>query len=152
MKSQRTSPRLGAILSLLGGALVIYGVFFLPMVFGHGGGEFTPTSEWTVVKVYFLYFLYVPVVAVLLALPLLSLLLVLGTSAASLFRELSPRMVTWRRIAAIAGLIIQGTGGFVGAVLYSFSFNLGAGFWLVLLGFLVMIVGTFLNAPRPVSH
>jgi len=28
-------------------------------------------------------------------------------------------------------------------VIYSFSFNLGAGFLLVLLGFIVMTVGTF---------
>jgi hypothetical protein len=48
IQSQRSSSRIGAILSLLGGALVIYGVFFLPMVFGNGGGSFTPTSEWEV--------------------------------------------------------------------------------------------------------
>jgi len=89
--------------------------------------------------------------AVLLTLPLLSVLFVLGTSAASFFRELSPRMVTWRRIAAIASLIIQGLVGFVGATFYSFSLppHFGAGFWLVLLGFMVMIVDTFLNSPRP---
>jgi len=66
-------------------------------------------------------------------------------------RELSPRMVTWRRIAALAGLITQGLVGFVGATFYSFSLppHFGAGFWLVLLGFMVMIVDTFLNSPRP---
>jgi len=145
MQLSRSSARLGAILSLLGGALVIYGVFFLPMVFGNGGGDFTPTSEWTVVTVYFQY--ASPVAAVLLTLPLLSMLLVGGASAASLFRELSPGMVTWKRRAALAGLLIQAVLGSLMAVVYSFSFSFGAGFWLVLLGFVVMMVGTFLNSP-----
>ncbi len=38
MYSQRLSSLIGTILSLLGGALVFYSVFFLPMVFGSGGG------------------------------------------------------------------------------------------------------------------
>ena len=141
MQSQRLSARIGAILSLLGGALVIYGVFFLPMVFGYGGGSATPHSEWDVGNDSSL------VGVVLVALSLLSVLFVLGTSAASFFRRLSPGMVTWRRIIAIAGLIIQGPVAFVGAVLYTFSFppQLGAGYWLVLLGFMIMTVGTFLT-------
>jgi hypothetical protein len=148
MQSQRSSSRIGAILSFLGGALVIFSWFFLPMVFGSGGGSFTPTSEWTVVNFYFQYFN--KAAAVLLTLPLLSVLFVLGTSAASFFRELSPRMVTWRRIAAITGLLIQGLLGFVLSVIYTFSFppTFGAGFWLVLLGFFIISVGTFLNVPR----
>jgi hypothetical protein len=138
MPSQRSSTRLGAILSLLGGALVIYGVFFLPIVYGNGGGNGSiPVSEWTVAG-----FLG-PTGMVLLALPLLSVLFVLATSAASLFGELSTRMVAWRRITALAGLFIQGSVGLGGAVFYSFSFNVGPGFWLVLLGFIVMSVGTF---------
>src|SRR5260370_41607733 len=49
MQSQRSSSRLGAILSLLGGALVIFGVFCLPIVYGNGGGNGgIPVSEWTV--------------------------------------------------------------------------------------------------------
>ena len=140
MPSQRSSSRLGAILSLLGGALVIFGVFFLPIVYGNGGGNGSiPVSEWTVAGFLGLAGM------VLLALPLLSVLFVFGTSAASLFGEPSPRMVTRRRIAALAGLIIQGPVGFGGAVFYSFSFNVGPGFWLALLGFVVMTAGTFLN-------
>ena len=140
MQSQRSSSRLGAILSLLGGALVIFGVVFLPIVYGNGGGNGSiPVSEWTVAGFLGLAGM------VLLALPLLSVLFVFGTSVASLFGELSPRMVTRRRIAALAGLIIQGPVGFGGAVFYSFSFNIGPGFWLVLLGFVVMTAGTFLN-------
>ena len=139
MQSQRLSARFGAILSLLGCALVIFGVFFLPMVFGHGGGSLEPTSEWTVAIAFSL------AGVVLLALPLLSVLFVLGTSAASFFQELSPKIVTWRRRASIAGLSIQDVLGFFMAVLYTFGGPYGAGLWLVLLGFVVMIVGTFPN-------
>ncbi len=74
MQSPRSSARLGTILSLLGGALVIYEVFFLPIVFGSGGGSFTPTSEWTVAN---FGAPTVPVGLVLLALLLLSVLFVL---------------------------------------------------------------------------
>jgi len=145
MQSQRSSSLIGAILSLLGSALIIYSMFFLPMFFGNGvSSNDVPNFELN-------YNSYWEPFAVLLTLPLLSVLFVLGTSAASFFRELSPRMVTWRRIAALAGLIIQGLVGFVGATFYSFSLppHFGAGFWLVLLGFMVMIVDTFLNSPRP---
>jgi hypothetical protein len=142
MPSQRLSARFGAILSLLGGALVIYGVFFLPMVFGNGGGSSTPHSEWDV------GWNDSSLVGVMLvALLLLSVLFVLATSAASLFRNLSPGMVTWRRIAAFGGLIIQGPVGFVGAVFLTFSIppQVGSGYWFVLLGFMLMTVGTFLK-------
>lgn len=139
MQLQRSSSRIGAILCLLGGALVIYGVFFLPMVFGNGGGSFTPTPEWIAANN------GTPIALVLLALLLLSVLFVLVTSVASFFLRLSPGMVTWRRIAAIVGLIIQGPVGFVGGFLYAFGVHFGAGYWLALLGCMVMSVGTFLN-------
>jgi hypothetical protein len=143
MQSQRSSSRIGAILSLLGGALAIYAVFFLPMVFGSGGGSFTPTSEWTVMNFFFQYIS--PLTAVFLALLLLSALFILVTSAASFFQRLSPRIVTWRRIAAITALVIQGPVGLVGGFIYAFGVNFGAGYWLALLGCVVMVVGTFLN-------
>ena len=70
MQLQRTSSRIGAILSLLGGVLVLFGVFFLPMVHGNGGGSATiPVSEWEVADFFFHY--ASPLAAVLLALPLL---------------------------------------------------------------------------------
>jgi hypothetical protein len=137
---------MSAILSLLGGALVIYGMVFLPMFFGNGVSSADVPNFALSYNSPWLPF------AVVLTLPLLSALFILGTSAASLFRELSPRMVTWRRIAALVGLTIQLLIGYFGAVLRSFSIppHMGAGFWLVLFGFIVMIVGTFLNPPRPV--
>lgn len=143
MQSQRSSARIGTILSLLGDTLIIYSVFFLPMVLGNGGGSFTPTSEWTVVNFYFFYMS--KLTAVILALLLLSVLFVLVTSVASFFRKLTPGIVTWRRIAAITGLIIQGPVGFAGGFLYAFGLQFGAGYWLALLGCIVMCVGTFLN-------
>ncbi len=148
MQSQRSSSLLGAILSLLGGALVIYGVFFLPIFIGNGGCcADAQVSEWQ-----FMNFNSAGLpVDVLVALPLLSVLLILVTSAVSFFRELSPGMVALRRIAALVGLIIQGPLGFVGAVFYEFNYtpDLGAGYWLVLLGFMGIMVGTLLNSPRP---
>jgi hypothetical protein len=146
MQLQRSSSLMSAILSLLGGALVIYGMVFLPMFFGNGVSsadvpnfELSYNSPW------------LPF-AVVLTLPLLSVLFVGGTSAASFVRELPPRTVTYRRIAALVGLAIQFLVGYLGAELASFSSppHFGAGFWLVLLGFLLMIVGTFLNTPRQV--
>jgi hypothetical protein len=142
VQSQRSFSRIGPIFSLLGSLLVIYGVFFLPMVFGSGGGSFTPTSEWTVANT---GAPAVPVGLVLLALLLLSVLFVLVTSVASFFRRLTPKIVTWRHIAAITGLIIQGPLAFVGGFFYAFGLQFGAGYWLALLGCIVMCVGAFLN-------
>ena len=49
MHPQRSSSRFGAILSLVRGALVIFGVLYLPMAHGNGGGDGgIPVSEWTV--------------------------------------------------------------------------------------------------------
>lgn len=132
-------PPLGTILSFLGGALVIYGVFSLPMVLGEAGGSLGPTSEWTVANSFSL------VGVVLLALPLLSVLFIRGTSAASFFQELSPTIVTWRRRASIAGLVIQGLVGFLMAIFYTFGLLFGAGIWLGLLGFVIIMIGTFLQ-------
>ncbi len=148
MQGLRSSSLLSAILCLLGGALIIYGMVFLPMFFGNGvSSNDVPNFELNYTSFWLPF-------AVVLTLPLLSVLFVVGTSAASFVRDLSPRMVTWRRIAALVGLAIQFLVGYVGAVLASFSIppHLGVGFWLVLLGFLLMIVGTFLNAPRPVRR
>jgi hypothetical protein len=81
MQSQRSSSLIGAILSLLGGALVIYSMFFLPMFFGNGvSSNDVPNFELN-------YNSYWEPFAVLLTLPLLSVLFVLGTSAASFFPE-----------------------------------------------------------------
>ena len=143
---------ISAILSLLGGALVIYGVFFLPMFIVSGGSgnvnnTSTPWYEWSVVMnaLFHESLVALRVGAVLFALPLLSVLFVLATSVARFFQELSPGLVIWRRIAAIAGLIIQSLLGVFALVIYSISLHVdfSTGFGLVLVGFMVMIVGTF---------
>jgi hypothetical protein len=145
MQAPRSAPstRVGAILSLLGGALVIYGVCFLPLAIGNGGGSFTPHSEWEVAN-FFFHYMCGPT-SLVVALPLLLVLVVLGMSVANLFHELSPGMVQWRYRAALAALVMQGVLGLFMVFIYTFGFDFGAGFWLVLLGFVVMTVGTFLN-------
>jgi len=114
---------------------------FLPMFFGNGVSRAdVPNFELNYNSAQLPF-------AVVLTLPLLSALFVLVTSVASFFRELSPGMVTWRRIVALVGLAIQFLIGYLGAVLASFSSppHFGAGFWLVLLGFVIVIVGTFIH-------
>ena len=146
MQSQKSFAIIGPILCFVGGALIIYGMVFLPMFFGNGvSSADVPNFELDYASA------WLPFVVVL-TLPLLSALFILGTSTVSLFRELSPRIVTYRRLAALVGLIIQFLVGYLGAVLASFSSppHFGAGFWLVLLGFIVMMVGTFLNSSRTV--
>ena len=148
------SLRIGIFLHLLGGALVIVGVFFFPMVLasrdwnGHAYIGLHPYSEWIVVNNQ----LNAPLLSlvldvVLVALPLLSMFSVLGTSTAGLSRKVSSRIVIWRRIAALVGLIMHCLLGAVAYIIPSISLHVefGAGFGLVLLGFSVMIVSTFLN-------
>jgi hypothetical protein len=145
LPSRRTFFRISLILCTLEGVLVIYGTVFPPMFFGNGvSSADVPNFELDYASAWLPF-------AVVLTLPLLSALFVLGTSAVSLFRVLSPRMVTYLRIAALVGLTIQFLVGYLGAVLASFSSppHFGAGFWLALLGFLLVTAGTFLNAPRP---
>jgi len=113
------------------------------MALGNGGGSFTPTSAWMVAN-FFSAHIFGPTI-VFAALPLLSMLLALGTSAASFFRELSPGLIIWRRSASIAGLVIQAVLSFLMVVIYSFGFHFGGGFWVTLLGFVVIMVGTLLN-------
>jgi|ERR1051326_1918939 hypothetical protein len=145
MQSSRQPARVDIALSLLGSVLVIYGLFFLPMALGNGGGSFTPTSEWTVANFFFYY--YIPPIALLLALPPLLMLFVLLTSVVNLFHELSPGMVKWRRRAAITGLVVQSILGFYSVFIYTFGFDFGVGFWVVLLGMVVMVACTI---PVPV--
>ncbi len=154
MQLQRPSSRAGAILSLLGGLLVLCGVFFFPMLIVSGGignpnNIHYPTSEWSAVASLFLgsHALGLQVIAVVFALPLLSVFLVLGTSVMTFFRELPLGIIIWRRINAIAGVIVQCLLVLLTYILYSISLSpdFGGGFGLVLLGFMVMIVGTFLN-------
>ncbi len=151
--SQSPQPsRISAILSILGGALVIFGMVFFPMLITSGGignpeNIHHPMSQWLVVIDLFRESMAaLQVAAVLLILPLLSVLFVLATSIARFFQESSPGTVIWRRIVAIAGLIIQCLLGVFLLLIYSISLHVdfGTGFGLVLVGFIVMIVGTFL--------
>jgi hypothetical protein len=152
---------IGTFLHLLGGTLVILGVFFFPMILqGYSdspiGGPpyivYIAYSEWFVVH----NRLNEPLLSLLLdavfvALPLLSMFFVLGISTARLLREVSSRIVMWRRraarIAAIVGFIMHFLLGALAVTFGSLNarIELGVGFGLVLLGFSVMIVSTFLD-------
>jgi len=154
MQLQIPLIRARVIFSLLGGLLVLIGIFFFPMLIISGGignpnNIHYPTSEWSAVASLFLksHAVGLEMIAVLFALPLLSVLFVLSTSTATFFRELSPEIIIWRRITAIGGLIVQGLLVVLTYTFYSISLlpDFGGGFGLVLLGFLVMIIGTFLN-------
>ena len=145
MHSPRRSTRFGAVLSLLGGALIIYGMFFLPMVIGNGGGSFTPHSAWEVAD-FFIHYLCGPA-SVALALPLLLMLVVLALSLVRLFHDLSPTMVRWRDHAALAALGLQLVLGLFMVFIYTFGFDTAVGFWIVLLGFVVMFLGTIPRLP-----
>jgi hypothetical protein len=49
------------------------------------------------------------------------------------------------QFVGIAGLVIQGLVGFFLAVFYTFGLLFGAGLWLGLLGFVIIMIGTFLQ-------
>ncbi|HEY1353129.1 MAG TPA: hypothetical protein VGF67_26240 [Ktedonobacteraceae bacterium] len=140
--SQR-SLRAGAILSLLGNVLAICGIFFLPMAIGAGGGSVTPHAEWEVATFFFRYLC--GAASLVAALPLLLGLVVLGMSALDVWHKLSPNLIGWRRLAALVALVLQGGVGFFMIFIYTFGFGAGAGFWVALLGFVVLAGSTFLS-------
>lgn len=144
---------IGTFLHLLGGILVIGGVLLFPMYNVGWWNGFTyiyrPYSEWLVIYENRSLFSSLSLLLdiVLVALPLLSMLFILGTSTAGLFQEVSSRFGIWRRIVAIVGLIMHCLLGLVGYFIYSMNalVQFGAGFSIVLVGFIVMIVSTFLD-------
>lgn len=125
--------------------MIIYGLFFLPMVIGNGGGSSTPHSAWEVAD-FFIHYMCGPA-SVVLALPLLLMLVVLGMSLVRMFHDLSPAMVRWSYSAALAALGLQLVLGLFMVFIYTFGFDTAAGFWIVLLGFVVMLLGTVPRLP-----
>src|SRR5712691_12350567 len=98
MQSSSSSPRIGAMVSLAGVALILLG-FFLPVFTGSDPnipGSAYPTYEWQDM-----------ITLVGSFLPLLGMLIVLATSVAALFRVPLPRLVVLKRAAAAWGLAIQ---------------------------------------------
>jgi uncharacterized membrane protein len=155
MQSYPSSPRIGAMVSLAGVALIILG-FFLPMFTESNPqvpGSAHPVYEWqTVTRVASLPGWFA-LVGSLAALPLLGMLIVLGTSIAALYRIHSPEhfihspeIVSLRRIAAGWGLAVQFL--FDALVFEMFLIGYGRidiawGFVVVLIGFIVIVLGAF---------
>lgn len=147
MQSSSSSPRIGAMVSLAGVALILFG-FFLPMFTGSNPqvpGSAHPAYEWQFVPVssgFPLFALFgVPV-----ALPLLGMLIVLATSVAALFRVPLPRLVWLKRAAAAWGLAIQLLFEVFVFLLAGIGYGrteIAWGFVVVPLGFLIAVIGAF---------
>jgi hypothetical protein len=108
MPSSSSSPRIGALVSLVGVALVLLG-FFLPMFTGSNPqvpGSSHPVYEWEFVPLSSGFPLFA-LFAVLAALPLLGMLIILATSVATLFGVSLPRLLWLKRAAAAWGLAAQ---------------------------------------------
>jgi len=145
MRSFSSSARIGAMVSLVGVALIILG-FFLPStgnphnVFLY---EFIPVLSASYYQTLGLRFL----AALLDALPLLGMLIVLGRSLGELSGDHSPRLVWLKRVAAGGGLAIQiylELPFFLNFVYFNLdNLDFAWGFVVVPLGFLVMAIGTF---------
>lgn len=143
MKSQSKNDRVGAIVCILGVALVVAG-FFLPLYTEQdaGGGAMQYVgSLWS---------------TRLFALPSLFVLIVFVMSAAALvFGVRWPGLIYQRRVAAIAGLIMQALVD--GLALMGGAFcvdagcaitRAGAGLYVTSLGFVVIVGGAFIARER----
>lgn len=142
MQVSQVSVRTGAILSMLGGALIIYGLGVLPMAIGAGGGSMTPHAAWEVLA-FFMGYLCGPI-SLLAVLPLLLVFVVLGMNVFGMSGAFTPRLLRWRRRAALAALVLQVGVSFLMIFIYTFGFDFGSGFWVTLLGFLVVAGSTWL--------
>ena len=143
MKSQSKNDRVGAIVCLLGVALVVVG-FFLPLYTeqdASGGSIRYVESLWS---------------SRLFALPLLFVLVVFVMSIAALVLGMRwPGLIYQRRVAAIAGLIMQAVVDALAMMGVAFCVNAGctitragAGLYVTSLGCIVMVVGAFIARER----
>ena len=143
MKAQSKNDRVGAIVCLLGVALVVVG-FFLPLYTeqdGSGAAIRYVGSLWN---------------SRLFALPSLFVLVVFVMSAAALvFGVRWPGLIYQRRVAAIAGLIMQALVDALALMGAAFCIGAGcaitqagAGLYVASLGFVVMVVGAFIARER----
>ncbi len=108
-------------------------------------GSSHPVYEWQTVTVIDSFPGFGALLRVLAVLPLLGMLTVLATSVAALFRGLSPGLVLLKRVAAGWGLAIQFFFDILVAQIFAIGYartDLGGGFVCVLIGFLVILVGT----------
>jgi hypothetical protein len=147
---QYQPPRTGAIISLVGSVLVLIGVFFFPLIILSGGIGNVNNAHYPKTELMIVHNLLPSIVGwvgLLFVLPVLAVLFVLGTSIAALFQELSPGIIIARRVIAIAGFIIQILLSLAIYIIYSISLHVdfAIGFVIILVGFVIAIVGTFIN-------
>ncbi len=151
MQSSSSSPRSGALVSLVGVALILLG-FFLPTATGSNPqipGSAYPVYEWQFVGNPSNVSLMV-LSSFVAALPLLGMLIVLAMSVAALFRVPLPRLVVLKRAAATWGLALQLL--FDAWVLFIAALGgakIALGFVVVPLGFLIMAIGVFVIEAHP---
>ncbi|GAC1402632.1 MAG: hypothetical protein NVSMB49_18960 [Ktedonobacteraceae bacterium] len=155
MPSSSSSPRVGAMVSLVGVALLILG-FCLPMFTQSNPqvpGSAHPVYEWQVVNDDPSSVGLTALLGFLAALPLVSMLVVFGTSIEALYRihtpdhyVHAPRIVSLRGAAAVWGLAIQLLFNVFTFQLLSIGYartDIGWGFVVILMGFIVMVIGAF---------
>lgn len=147
MKSSVSSPRFGALLSLLGVVLIILG-FFLPMFYESNPqvpGSIHPVYEWQAINI-FLIPTFILLFALLAALPFVGMLIVLVVNSAELFRVPLSRSVLLKRVGAGFGLLLQ---LLFDALLFTLSgigyarVDIAWGLVVVLVGFILMCVDAF---------
>ena len=140
-----SSSRNGAIVSLVGVALIVAG-FFLPMFTQSNPqipGSMHPEYEWQALN--FGPSQVTIVFAVFAILPLLGMLIVLATSVATLFQMSLVRLAGLKRVVATFGLVIQ---FLFEVIIFMISLigyartDIAWGFVVIPIGFIVMFVGT----------
>ena len=138
------------MVSLAGVALIILG-FFLPLLTQSNpqlpptSAPHYPVSEWEAVRAFSGNPGLFTLLGFLAALPLLGMLIVLGISVAGLFRIPLPRLILLKCAAAAWGLAFQLLFNVLVIVFFSIGnarIDIGWGFVVVLIGFMVMLVGT----------
>ena len=149
MLSASSSSRPGAIINLVGAAIIVIG-FFLPMFMQSNPqlpGSIHPIYEWQAVQIS-----TNTIVTVLFglgaALPLLAMLIILGTSVAALFRTQiqPPGLILLKRIAAIVGLVLQLSFETIIYLLSQIGYartDISWGFIVMPIGFLVLVISVF---------
>ncbi len=148
MLSSSSSPRIGAMISLAGVALILLG-FFLPMFTQSNpqvAGSAHPVYEWQVVNIAPGSLGLTALLGVLAALPLVSMLVVFGTSIAALYSIYAPEQFSQRRGVAVWGLAIQllfDVFVFQLSLIGYSRIDIAWGFVVVLVGFVITVISAF---------
>lgn len=154
MLSASSSSRTGAMINLVGAAIIITGLF-LPMFMQSNPqlpGSIHPIYEWQAVQIS-TNTLVTVLFGLGAALPLLFMLIILGTSVAALFRTpiQPPGLVLLKRIVAIVGLVLQLSFETIIYLLSQIGYartDISWGFIVMPIGFLVLVISAFFVEPH----